>query len=506
MSSFPDYDFSPYLESLGRNWYLEDELLRRVLARLAPKAAEASRDLLVDFGERAAGVYRELAGVIERPEKLPAISRKDAYDRRHDHVVLPAETLRMLAEQHGARLAGGELNDLVRYAVIFVLAQNGETGTLCSLACTDGLIRALRELGDDARSRSALARLLGNTPDDWVHGAQFVTEVQGGSDAASNAVQAVAVGDGLFRLSGRKWFCSNCTADYWVVTARPEGAAEGPRGVALFVVPRLGEDGAPNGYSIDRLKDKLGTRALPTAEIAFEAAEGWMLGPPEAGLKNMVAIVLVTSRIFNVLGAAGLMRGASRIASAYCGFRQAFGSRIGQMPLVADSEQRIRRQSDLALAGAFETIDLWLRHAPHGRSFGDIASRVHASIAKAVATRVAQSVVYEAMMLLAGNGIEERFSSLPRLVRDAAIFETWEGPYTLLLMQALDDLVHFQVRGREEELLAHVWPTGEIPGALASTLGEVLADPESEKNVLRFRGFAHDYYTAYQGAALSHYR
>jgi alkylation response protein AidB-like acyl-CoA dehydrogenase len=506
MSSFPDYDFSPYLEALGRNWYLEDELLQRILGRLAPEAARASEGLLVDFGARAAGVYRELADVIERPEKLPSISRKDAYDRRHDHVVLPAETLRMLSEQHGARLAGGELDDLVRYAVVFLLAQNGEAGTLCSIACTDGLIRALRELGKDARSRSALSRLLANRADDWVHGAQFVTEVQGGSDAARNAVRAVAVGDGLFALSGRKWFCSNCTADYWLVTARPEGAAEGPRGVALFLVSRLGEDGAPNGYSIDRLKDKLGTRALPTAEIAFEGTKGWMLGPPEAGLKNMVAIVLVTSRIFNVIGAAGLLRGAARIASAWCGFRQAFGTRIGRMPLVSDAEERIRRQSDLALAGAFETIGLWLRHAPHGRSLGDVAARVHVSIAKAVATRAAQPVVYQAMMLMAGNGIEERFSALPRLVRDAAIFETWEGPYTLLLMQALEDLVRFRVRGREEELLAHVWPTGEIPAELASTLRELLADPDSEKSALRFREFAHDYYAAYQGAALSHYR
>jgi hypothetical protein len=176
------------------------------------------------------------------------------------------------------------------------------------------------------------------------------------------------------------------------------------------------------------------------------------------------------------------------------------------MPLVADAEEQIRRQSDLALAGAFETLDLWLQHAPKGRSLEDVASRVHVSIAKAVATRAAQSVVYEAMMLLAGNGIEERFSSLPRLVRDAAIFETWEGPYTLLLMQALEDLVRFRVRGREEELLAHLWPTGEIPGALPSTLREVLADPASEKNVLRFRRFAHDYYSAYQRAALDHYR
>jgi putative acyl-CoA dehydrogenase len=230
-----------------------------------------------------------------------------------------------------------------------------------------------------------------------------------------------------------------------------------------------------------------------------------MLGPPDAGLKNMVSIVLVTSRIFNVLGAAGLLRGASRIVTAYCRFREAFGSPIGLLPLVGDALQRIQRESDLALAGAFETLDLWLRHAPNGRTLGDIATRVHVSIAKAVSTRVAAHLTYEAMVLPAGNGIEERFSALPRLMRDAAIYETWEGPYTLLLMQALGDLVRFEVKGREKSLLEELWPTEEIPDELASTLREVLADPESEKNLLRFRDFAHRYYDAYQKAAISHY-
>jgi alkylation response protein AidB-like acyl-CoA dehydrogenase len=506
MAGFPDYDFSPYLDSLGQNWYLEDELLQEIVGRFAPQAASAQKDLLVEFGMRAAGIYRQLSDRIELPEKLPTISRKDPYDRRHDHVVIPPETRRMLAEQHGARLAGGDVDDFVRYAILFMLAQNGEAGTLCSMACTDGLIRALAALGEDARSRAVLEELLANTPESWVHGAQFVTEVQGGSDAATNAVQASPTADGLFHLSGRKWFCSNCTADYWLLTARPEGAPEGPRGVALFVVPRLREDGTPNGYSIDRLKDKLGTRALPTAEISFEGALGWMLGPPEAGLKNMVAIVLVTSRVFNVLGAAGLLRGASRIATAYGRFRHAFGSRIDSMPLVGEALARIRRESDLALAGAFETLALWLGRDPNGREPGDVAARVHVSIAKAVSTRSAQQQIYEAMVLPAGNGIEERFSALPRLMRDAAIFETWEGPYTLLLMQALGDLARFQMRGREDAFFELVWPTHEVPADLPSRLAELLGDPQSEKSALRFRDFAHAYHAAYQEAALSHYR
>ncbi len=178
MPDFPHYDFGPFLESLGRNWYLEDALLRRILARFAPEATRESEATLVEFGARAAGIYRELADVIERPEKLPYIARKDPYDRRCDHVVIPPETRRMLGEQHGVGLAGGELDDFIRYAVLFVLAQNGESGTLCSMSCTDGFIRALRELGDDRRSRETLQQLLQNTPERWVHGAQFVTEVQ----------------------------------------------------------------------------------------------------------------------------------------------------------------------------------------------------------------------------------------------------------------------------------------------------------------------------------------
>jgi putative acyl-CoA dehydrogenase len=231
-----------------------------------------------------------------------------------------------------------------------------------------------------------------------------------------------------------------------------------------------------------------------------------MLGPPEAGLKNMVAIVLVTSRVFNVLGAAGLLRGASRIATAYGRFRHAFGTRIDAMPLVAEALARIRRESDLALAGAFETLALWLGHNPNGREPGDVATRVHVSIAKAVSTRSAQQQIYEAMVLPAGNGIEERFSALPRLMRDAAIFETWEGPYTLLLMQALGDLARFQVRGREDRFFELVWPTREVPADLPSRLAEVLGDPQSDKSALRFRDFAHAYQAAYQEAALNRYR
>jgi alkylation response protein AidB-like acyl-CoA dehydrogenase len=104
---------------------------------------------------------------------------------------------------HGSGIWRAGLDERARYALVYLLNQNGEAGVTCSTACTDGLARALRELGSDARSRAVVERLERATPESWIHGAQFVTEIQGGSDAATNALRAAPAADGLYALSGK---------------------------------------------------------------------------------------------------------------------------------------------------------------------------------------------------------------------------------------------------------------------------------------------------------------
>lgn len=99
-------------------------------------------------------------------------------------------------------------------------------------------------------------------------------------------------------------------------------------------------------------------------------------------------------------------------------------------------------------------------------------------------------------MVLGGNGIEEQFCPLPRLWRDAAILETWEGPYTLLLMQALSDLRKFGVAGREEEFLRFGLGASADSG-LCSRLCEVLRHPDSKNHVLAWEKLAGDIYHAF---------
>jgi len=495
------YVFDEYLAALGDNWFDEDVLLQRWLTR--SKLDDATLEWLRGFGCNVATRYRDFADRVEQREKLPALAERGPYNRESAEVVLPPETRQMLAEVHGSGLWKSSLDERARYALIYLINQNGEAGISCSAACTDGMVRALRALGDDPRSREVVAQLENATPERWVHGAQFVTEIQGGSDAATNALRAEpARGDtGGWALTGQKWFCSNLTADYWLVTARVKGGASGHRGIGLFCMPRLHE-GAPNGHHILRLKDKLGTRAVPTAELEFENALAWPVGPLDAGLKNTVAIVLTVSRIHNVMAAAGVARRASREAHAYAGFRRAFGRKLCEHPLLAASLRAISETADRAEAGAFATLDAWLaaREHPddHDRA---LWSRVVVSLSKAMITRRSPGHVYEAMMVLGGNGIEERFCALPRLWRDAAILETWEGPYTLLLMQALGDLVKFGVKGRERSFL-ELGLGDRLTADDTRELSEILTDPEQNESVLRWGALVPRLYAGFEEKAL----
>ena len=122
-------------------------------------------------------------------------------------------------------------------------------------------------------------------PDTAWEGGMFLTERQGGSDVGANTTTAVQDGD-EWRLTGEKHFCSNVDAEVFIVLARPEGAPAGSRGLGTFIVPRLLDDGTPNGFTIKRLKPKLGTRGVPTAEVSLDHALGWLAGAGTAGTAN----------------------------------------------------------------------------------------------------------------------------------------------------------------------------------------------------------------------------
>ncbi len=466
-----EYSFDGYLERLGSNWYQDDSVLQGLLwhfslhqggtmveakdhAPAEPKPREETGEArepaqrlhrdLTRWGSSVAGPLRRLAWESARPENRPAVRHWDGLGRRVDEILLPGSTRRALAEVEGREGLGAPHGDAFAfYGKTYLYWQNGEAGVACSMGCTDGLVRVLEALGDRREHQEAVDRIRSSTSERVWHGAQFVTEIQGGSDVPANAVRATPHGD-EFRLHGRKWFCSNINADYFLVTARPDGAPAGATGVALFLVPAFDPAGGRerNGHTVDRLKEKLGTRELATAEVTFQGARAFPVGPLDRGLSNLIRYVLVPSRLACVISAAAFLRQAERVADAYAGFRTAFGRTIRDYPLVQEALDDLARSRRRALATVFGLLALWEGNEEERTDF-----RVLLSLAKSTLTREATEQLRRAMAVLAGNGIEEEFSELPRLFRDSVIMETWEGPHNVLLTQALRDMARFELDG-----------------------------------------------------------
>ncbi len=342
-------------------------------------------------------------------------------------------------------------------ALFYALAHAGEGGHACPVVCTAGLVRALRTRASDELRERFLPPLLETDYDRAQRGAQFLTERHGGSDVGANRVEAVPDRD-AWRLYGEKWFCSVADADQFVVTARPRGAAEGTRGIGCFLVPREG-----GGFRIRRLKDKLGTRALATGEIEFEGAVAYPLGPLEDGFKTAIS-VLNTSRWLNSVGSTGLMKRAFLEASSFARERSAFGGPIGRFPLVRENLAVMKSEEAAAYASTMHLTELVARIDEGSASDEDVVwHRLLVNGNKFVTSLAATQVVRRGIETLGGNGTIEDFSPLPRLYRDAIVFESWEGTHNVLCAQALRDLERFdavelvvQQAGASDELAARL--------------------------------------------------
>jgi putative acyl-CoA dehydrogenase len=120
-----------------------------------------------------------------------------------------------------------------------------------------------------------------------------MTERSGGSDVSGSSRTARREG-GEFRLDGVKWFSSATTAEIALALARIEGAPEGNRGLTLFLLELRDAAGELRGIRVERLKDKLGTRALPTAELTLDGAPARRVGEEGRGVATVATMLNVT--------------------------------------------------------------------------------------------------------------------------------------------------------------------------------------------------------------------
>lgn len=441
-------DLARWRDSVPDNFFTCDANLRRVLPLYDPGYAGYEAELAA-FGHAVATVIDPAATLNDRPHNHPRLDAWDGIGQRTESIEFHPSyhTAGRPAYQAGLLALSAEPGHAVQQSALFyLLTQAGEMGHACPIVCTLGLIRALQARGSDALKATYLPPLLARDYDRKQTASQFLTEVQGGSDVGANAVEArPAEGqDGVWLLRGEKWFCSVANADQMLVTARPAGAAEGTRGLGTFLVPRRLPDGSLNAFHIRRLKTKFGTRTMASGEIDFADAVAYPIGAVDEGFKVVVELVLNTSRWTNALGSAGLLRRAYVEAWSFAQQRRAFGAAIGRYPLVLETLAEMKSDlcamlaSTLRLSTLVNRLDLGVATAQERA-----VHRLLVNINKYATSVQASLGIRRGQEIMGGNGAIEDFSVVPRLYRDAVVFESWEGSHNVLCLQAARDMQRY---------------------------------------------------------------
>ena len=160
-----------------------------------------------------------------------------------------------------------------------------------------------------------------------------------------------------FRLYGTKWFTSATTSQMALTLARPEGNPPGGSGLALFYLETRRDDGTPNDLTVNRLKDKLGTRKVPTAELTLDGTPATPVAGLADGVRHIAPMLNVT-RTWNALCAVATMRRGLALARDYARRRVAFGAPLAEKPLHADTLAGLQAEYEAAFHLAFLAAEL----------------------------------------------------------------------------------------------------------------------------------------------------
>ena len=422
-------------DSRGLNLFEADPSYRGLLElHLEPKLCAHLMPHFTQLGAMAGTELDELAlAADKRPSVLNGQKvEKDPSYRKLEEVAFGQYGLAAMSHRGGVLGWPEQMPPTAKYALTYLYVQ-AEFGVCCPLSMTDALTRTIRKYADPALVARYLPGLTSQDMDVLTQGAMFMTEQQAGSDVGLISTTAKKQGE-QWALYGDKWFCSNADAGLALVLARPEGAPRGTAGLSLFLLPRTLPDGSANRYRIVRLKDKLGTRAMPSGEIKLEGALAWLVGDPQQGFKQMADMINM-SRFSNGMRAAGLMRRALTEALFVARRREAFGKPLIELPLMRRQLLKLMLPAEAARSILFFTSNE-LEKADAGDDLARRRVRLLTPLIKFRACRDARKVTGDAMEVRGGVGYTEEWSD-PRLVRDAHLGSIWEGTSNIVALDVL---------------------------------------------------------------------
>jgi alkylation response protein AidB-like acyl-CoA dehydrogenase len=423
------------------NQYQADRLLRAYIRAEVPAAFLAEGEKQLDrLGKRAAGDLFDLYNQAERepPVHIPY----DPWGRRIDDLRVSQawDKLADAAAEEGIVATGyerkfGEYSRLVQFAKLYLYHPSSAFFS-CPLAMTDGAARAIELYGSDEMKKNAFRRLTSRNPKEFWTSGQWMTERTGGSDVSGTATVAKHKGGDLYELHGTKWFTSATTSQMAMTLARIEGHPEGSRGLSLFYLELRDQNGQLKNIEVHRLKDKLGTKALPTAELSMRGTPALLVGGEGGGVKKIASLFNIT-RMYNSVCALGAARRALVLAAQYSEERVAFGKKIADQPLHAETLAELAVEFEGNFLLTFHLAQL-LGKDETGKATPEESAmlRMLTPIAKLYTAKSSMAITSEVVECFGGAGYIEDVG-IARLLRDAQVFSIWEGTTNVLSLDVL---------------------------------------------------------------------
>jgi putative acyl-CoA dehydrogenase len=385
-------------------------------------------DRLRDAGELA-GSPAAIAHSERSERNEPVLRSHDRYGNRVDEVELDPSwhwLLRQAIERecHGLPWRDPRPGAHAVRASLFMVWSQVSAGVMCPVSMTHAIVPALRESPELAAEWEP--RLVKPNYDGGALAGMAMTEKQGGSDVRANTTSAIPAGDGWWEITGHKWFCSYPPCDVFLTLAQTDG------GLSCFLIEGPGREGGQPGFRIQRLKEKLGTRSLPSSEVEFDAVPGRLVGEEGRGVQTIIRMVNHT-RLDCLLGSTASIRWGTAQAVHHARHRSAFGELLADQPAMRNVLADLQLESEAATANA-------LRIA---RAYDDADApfrRFATAVTKYWICKRAPQHALEALECLGGNGYVEE-SGMPRLVRDSPLNSIWEGSGNVAALDVLRAMV-----------------------------------------------------------------
>jgi acyl-CoA dehydrogenase len=422
----------------GLNPYRLDRNMQRFLKRAAPDMLARQDARLEGLGAFAGGRLDAQAEASDRhfPARLEMVfDHPTAPQGRTGRVVLNPEYEACQQEVYKmgfmapcfdkAALESPLLPFVFQYYLSYA-----DIATGCPPAMTHPIALLLATAAPQALRDKYLPEMLrtdGFTP----VGGTWATERHSGSDVGASVTSAKKQPDGSVTLHGHNWFTSAIGFNRYLTikTARPEGAVAGGAGLGLYLVPSHIDEkwSVPNKIQITHLKDKMGTKGLPTGEVTLDGTVAHEIAPAGQGLRVMM-LALGCSRVHNAMAAAGVMYRCYMEALCWAENRKTFGKKLIDRPMVKDDILTLVTNWMAGSAMAFEAARSFahMQDNPQDKK-AEAWCRMVTALAKFRTAEDAVRSAKTALEIVGGNGYA-RDHAMERVYRDAMVLTVWEGP------------------------------------------------------------------------------